>query len=75
MESAVEMAARASGTDPAEGLAAVVALRTLVNALEEAHVARAREMGWSWQDIAGALGVTRQTVHKKYVVRRGGRGR
>ncbi len=71
MVEAADLAARAAGADPAEGLAAVVGLRVLVNALEEAHVARARELGWSWQDIAAALGVTRQTVHKKYVVRRG----
>ena len=28
--------------------------------------AKAREQGWSWQDIADALGVSRQAVHQKY---------
>src|SRR6476659_7714842 len=60
----------ASG-DPAVGLAAVAALRALLESLEQLQVSRAREQGWSWQQIAEALGVSKQAVHKKY----GGRGR
>lgn len=56
--------------DPAIGLAAVAALRDLVEELEELHVDNARSLGWSWQAIAGALGITRQSVHKKHHVRR-----
>jgi hypothetical protein len=56
--------------DPATGLAAVAALRQLVEELEELHVDNARGVGWSWQAIAEALGVTRQSVHKKHHVRR-----
>jgi hypothetical protein len=59
--------------DPAIGLAAVAALRDLVEELEELHVDNARAMGWSWQQIAESLGVTRQSVHKKHHVRRGRR--
>ena len=33
------------------------------------QVERARGLGWSWQQIADALGVTKQAVHKKYVGR------
>jgi hypothetical protein len=56
--------------DPSVGLAAVSALRQLVEELEELHVDNARSLGWSWQAIAEALGVTRQSVHKKHHVRR-----
>jgi hypothetical protein len=56
--------------DPALGLAAVAALRNLVEELEELHVDNARSLGWSWQAIAEALGITRQSVHKKHHVRR-----
>ncbi|HEU5046016.1 MAG TPA: sigma factor-like helix-turn-helix DNA-binding protein [Nocardioidaceae bacterium] len=45
---------------------AVRALRRLVERLEESQVRRARELGWSWQEIADVLGVSRQAVHKKY---------
>lgn len=56
--------------DPALGLAAVAALRDLVEELEELHVDNARSLGWSWQAIAEVLGITRQSVHKKHHVRR-----
>ena len=56
--------------DPAVGLAAVAALRDLVEELEELHVDNARALGWSWQAIAETLGITRQSVHKKHHVRR-----
>ena len=56
--------------DPAVGLAAVARLRDLVEELEELHVDNARALGWSWQAIAEAIGVTRQSVHKKHHTRR-----
>jgi DNA-directed RNA polymerase specialized sigma24 family protein len=52
--------------DPAVGLRAVAALRRLLEQLEALQVANARSQGWSWQDIAEALGVTKQTVHRKH---------
>lgn len=60
----------AESRDPALGLGAVAALRELVEELEELHVDNARGLGWSWQAIADALGITRQSVHKKHHVRR-----
>ena len=53
-------------SDPAEGLRAVASLRALAEKLERLHVDRARSLGWSWQDIAVALGVSKQAVHKKH---------
>ncbi|SDT43132.1 RNA polymerase subunit sigma-70 [Microlunatus soli] len=52
--------------DPAIGLRAVVALRSLADRLESLHVDQARRRGWSWQQIAAALGISRQAAHKKY---------
>ena len=53
-------------TDPAQGLQAVVALRRLADSLEETNVARAREQGWTWQQVGDALGISRQAAHKKH---------
>ena len=58
-----------SPTDPADGLAAVVALRRFTERLEAAEVERAMREGWSWPEVAEALGVTRQAVHKKHAKR------
>jgi DNA invertase Pin-like site-specific DNA recombinase len=60
--------------DPADGLAAVVALRRLADLLEAAQVERALRDRWSWSQVAEALGVTRQAVHKKYAKRIGAAG-
>ncbi|MDL9936067.1 helix-turn-helix domain-containing protein [Gordonia sp. ABSL1-1] len=56
----------AASEDPARGLAAVRALRTLADRLEDVHVANARTAGWSWQAIAEVLQVSRQAVHQKH---------
>lgn len=55
--------------DTADQLAAVVALRDLAGQLEDAAVERAMRDGWSWTQVAEALGVTRQAVHKKHLKR------
>jgi hypothetical protein len=64
-----ELAAAVDSRDPAAGLAAVAALRRLVDELETLHVSNARAQGWSWQAIASSLGVRRQSVHKKHARR------
>ncbi len=56
----------ASGSDPRTGLRSVRALRRLVEHLEDLQVRQARKLGWSWQEIAEVLGVSRQAVHKKH---------
>jgi hypothetical protein len=52
--------------DPEVGLRAVASLRALVETVEELQVRRARELGWSWQQIAALLGVSKQAVHQKF---------
>jgi hypothetical protein len=78
------LAEAASGQDPAAGLRAARALRELAERLEALQVQNARRHGWSWQEIAFFLGVSKQAVHKKYsalpamagsAARRRGRGR
>ena len=71
MTDATDLATAASSADPRAGLRAVVALRRLLETLEDLQVENARRHGWSWQEIATALGVTKQAVHKKHA----GRGR
>ena len=66
MSDATKVAAAASSRDPAVGLAAVAALRGLLESLEELQVSNARAQGWSWQQIADVLKVSRQAVQKKY---------
>lgn len=58
--------------DPADALAAVGALRRLADQVEDAAVERALAAGWSFPQIAEALGVTRQAVHKKHARRLAG---
>ena len=73
MEKALELAEGAASNDPEVGLRAVAALRVLVERLEMLQVDNARALGWSWQEIASRLGVTKQTVHRKHGRRAGGR--
>jgi len=73
MTSMTELAVAVDSRDPATGLAAVAALRRLVDELEALHVNNARDQGWSWEAIAISLGVRRQSVHKKHAKRLAGR--
>lgn len=68
-------AADVGSSDPELGLRGVASLRALAEATEELHVRRAREMGWSWQQIASLLGVSKQAVHQKYTKAERRRGR
>ncbi len=66
MSEATKLAGAASSADPDTGLRAVASLRVLLESLERLQVKSARAQGWSWQQIADALGVSRQAVHKKH---------
>ena len=71
MTEATKLAGAASSADPDIGLRAVASLRTLLETLERLQVEKARAEGWSWQQIADALGVSKQAVHQKYGRSRG----
>lgn len=58
--------ADAASTDPRIGLRAVAALRRLAEQLESLQVDHARDLGWSWAQIAAELGVSKQAVHQKH---------
>jgi DNA-directed RNA polymerase specialized sigma24 family protein len=51
--------------DPAQALAAVVSLRLTADKLERRAVEQALKQGWSWAEIAEALGVSKQAAHKR----------
>lgn len=43
----------------------------MTETLELLQVQLARDAGWSWQEIAERLGVSKQTVHRKFAARLG----
>lgn len=65
----VDPATDAASTDPGRELAAIRALRTIADRLEEVQVRNARGQGRSWQAIADVLQVSRQAVHQKHAPR------
>ena len=60
----------AADDDPRSGLRAAAQLRQELERLEAVQVRRARTRGLTWEQIATALGVSRQAVHKKHGGRR-----
>ena len=56
----------APGREPIVELRRLAEVRRELARAEEVQVRRARNLGFSWQAIAGALGVTKQAVHRKY---------
>lgn len=58
--------AQDDGSEPLAVLHRLAETRKEVARAEETHVRRARNLGYSWQAIASALGVTKQAAHRKY---------
>jgi len=55
-----------SPDNPEQALAAAVALRHMADTLERKAVKAAIAQGWSWSQIAEALGVSKQAAHKRH---------
>jgi CRP-like cAMP-binding protein len=51
---------------PLNALETVVELRTCLDQIERRAVESARERGATWEDIATAVGVSRQAIYQKY---------
>ncbi|MCC3296653.1 hypothetical protein LOC59_03625 [Arthrobacter sp. zg-Y916] len=62
----VDLACIIENTDPLQALREATALRRRLEGHEEVLVHRARVSGTTWAQIAEALGVSKQAVHKKY---------
>jgi hypothetical protein len=70
VEQLTRLAASTADDDPLVGLSAVARLRAETERIEAVLVRRARNNGATWPQIAAAMGVSKQAVHKKH----GGRG-
>lgn len=75
MNSTADLATAAAGRDPMIALRALTALRQDLDLLEARQVRAAREEGWSWQQIAEPLGVSKQAAHKKHAIKKPARKR
>jgi DNA-binding NarL/FixJ family response regulator len=61
----VDLKSLPHSNDPEAALAAVVALRLAADKLEQRAVKAALEQGWSWSQVAEALGISKQAAHKR----------
>ena len=71
MDEATELANAVDSKDPRVGLRALATCKVSSCSSSRRRAATARAAGWSWQEIASELGVSRQAVHKKHAARRG----
>ena len=60
------LAGESDSEDPLKALRAVAEMRRELDRHEATLVRKARNLGYGWQMVATALGVSRQAVHKKY---------
>lgn len=52
--------------EPYDALGALTELAELVAAALRAEVAYVREEGWSWSQVAGPLGITKQAAQQRF---------
>ena len=52
--------------DPLRALTAAKDLELLLKVARESAVIEARRAGWTWDNIAETLGITRQAAHDRY---------
>ncbi|RZF04647.1 helix-turn-helix domain-containing protein [Streptomyces sp. SCA2-2] len=65
-EELTSLAASTADKDPLAGLGSVARLRAETERIEAVLVRHARDNGATWPQIAAALGVSKQAVHKKH---------
>lgn len=58
--------AQDEGGEPLSELHRLAALRREIARAEETQVRKARNLGYSWQAIASALGVSKQAAHRRF---------
>lgn len=68
-QDAIRLAGESTTADLQVGLAAVCAMRRLLEQLEALQVDSARDKGWRWSDIAEVLGTSKQAAHRKHAPR------
>ena len=73
-EEDVSLLGLAADEDPWFGLLGVRELRRAAEVLEAYQVHRARQIGWTWAQIAVALKVSPQAVHRKHARNQGRSG-
>ena len=66
MEPIHSLVAALDDADPVRALQAAAALQEDANRITTVLVRRARNAGCTWAEVAAALGVSRQAVHKRY---------
>ncbi|MFF4173045.1 hypothetical protein [Streptomyces sp. NPDC001744] len=66
----IDISSITENADPVDALREAAELRRRLEGQEEILVHRARAAGTTWAQIAQALGVSKQAVHKKYGGRR-----
>jgi hypothetical protein len=59
-----DVVAQTASADPEVGLRGVASLRALLEAVEELQVRHARELGWSWQQIAATSAPADPATHE-----------